>query len=354
MTRPPPPLEGDPDGRVGVFTHGLWGHRREVAAMTGMVPVRRFRSARGLAAVAVWGRRPTHAGARAAAEAEGVPVWTLEDAFLRSVAPGPGEAPLGYALDPVGVHYDAARPSALEELVLDRALDPERAARDAAPALHGLRVLGLSKYNLFDPAGSALAALPRDPARVVLLADQTAGDASVAGAGAGPEAFTAMIVAAAEAHPGATLVLKTHPETAAGRRPGHFTAARVAEAAARSEAAAEARAAGRIVTLTARVRPRDLFARVSRVYAVSSLLGLEALAAGLPVTCLGRAFYAGWGLTEDLCGPIPRRRPAPLEALVAAAYADHCRWFDPETRAPIGLAEAVARLADRVAERRAA
>lgn len=334
--------------RIGLFTSGLWAHRAEIAAMTGLTPVRRRWSARGLAAVAGWGRKPPALRARAAAARAGAPFWTLEDGFLRSVAPGPAEAPASYVLDRQGIYFDADAPSDLEALIRARAADPAGAEAAAAPALHALQALGLSKYNRFDADPAGFAPLHPDPARNVLLVDQTRGDASVAGAGAGPETFAAMLAHAARTHPEAVLLLKTHPETLTGRRAGHFDPAARAAAAAADPALAEAEAQGRVRPLTARLRPRDLFARVAQVHVVSSLLGFEALAAGLPVTCHGRAFYSGWGLTTDLGPPTGRRGPAPLAALVAAAFTDYCRWFDPETRAPTDLAGAAERISARL------
>lgn len=76
------------------------------------------------------------------------------------------------------------------------------------------------------------------------------------------------------------------------------------------------------------------------MFAVSSLLGFEALALGAPVSCFGRSFYSGWGLTDDHAAPTGRRGPAPLEALAAALYVDYARYFD-EARRPCGLAEAL-------------
>ncbi len=230
-------------------------------------------------------------------------------------------------------------------MVAARAADPARAARDAAPALEALAA-GLSKYNVFSPeARTALDALDPDSARNVLIADQTLGDASVTGGLAGVgrtarETFRAMLAAAAEENPDAQLVLKVHPETRMGRRAGHLDADLLAEAASASPAFAEAQASGRVRFLSESVRPCDLFARTGRAYVLTSLIGFEALAAGLPVAVFGRAFYAGWGLTDDRAPPAPGRRPVPLEALAAAAYADYCRWFHPETRAPIALPEA--------------
>jgi capsule polysaccharide export protein KpsC/LpsZ len=338
------------DARVGVFTGGLWRRRAVVAALTGMRPARRFWSARGLDAVCGWGHKPTAARARAAAARAGLPYVALEDGFLRSLRPGADEPAASYVVDPVGIYYDATRPSRLEALVAARAADPAAAAAAAAPAFDALRRLGLSKYNDFEPAEPALAGLGPDPGRVALVVDQTEGDAAVLGAGADGGTFRAMLAAAAAENPGAILAVKTHPETTLGRRAGHLGAREIAAAAAGSPALAAALAGNRVRMLTARIRPRDLFARVGRVYAVSSLLGLEALAAGRPVVCFGAAFYAGWGLTDDRAPPTGRRGPAPLAALVAAAYVDYSAYFCPYSQVRCSIETAAVGLARRIRE----
>lgn len=329
-----------------MFTSGLWRLRDDVEALTGMRPIRRRWSAEGLQAVCGWGRKPTAAAARAAAERVGIPYIALEDGFVRSRLPGPAERSISYVVDPVGVYYDASAPSALEAMVLARSADPAVADREAAEALEALRRHGLSKYNMFDDEADLAAVAPEG---ATLVIDQTFDDAAVIGAGAQAGTFMRMLIAAAEENPDAPVLIKTHPETVMGRRAGYLDAATIGAAARASPAFANALASGRVAPLTARLRPRTLFARVGRVYAVSSLLGFEALLAGRPVTCFGQAFYAGWGLTDDRAPPVPRRAPAPLACLAAAAYIDYARYFDPVTRrpcAPLAAFAALARLLD--------
>ena len=79
---------------------------------------------------------------------------------------------------------------------------------------------------------------------------------------------------------------------------------------------------------------------------MTSLLGFEALIRGLPVTCLGAPFYAGWGLTRDL-GPTPERRTArpDLTQLAHAALIAYPRYWDPVSRRPCPVEVALDRLA---------
>jgi capsular polysaccharide export protein len=65
---------------------------------------------------------------------------------------------------------------------------------------------------------------------------------------------------------------------------------------------------------------------------MTSLMGFEALVRGVPVTCLGTPFYAGWGLTRDLGGVPDWRGKASLERLVHAALVEYPRYWDPVSR----------------------
>jgi len=76
-------------------------------------------------------------------------------------------------------------------------------------------------------------------------------------------------------------------------------------------------------------------AAADAVWTMTSALGFEALLRGLPVTCTGQPFYAGWGLTTDLGPPLPRRSARPdLTALVHATLVAYPRYHDPLTRRP--------------------
>ena len=78
---------------------------------------------------------------------------------------------------------------------------------------------------------------------------------------------------------------------------------------------------------------------------MTSLLGFEALLRGLPVTCHGQPFYAGWGLTTDRV-PIPRRgRRLDLDHLIHGALIAYPRYVDPLTRRPCPPEVVIERLA---------
>jgi capsular polysaccharide export protein len=259
--------------------------------------------------VVVWGRSPYAHRGEAVAARTGAPLIRLEDAFLRSVRPGRlGDAPLGLLIDPCGVHFDSSRPSLIERILTQHPLDDSNLLMRARDGIERIAALDLSKYNMH----RADAPLPAPG--YVLVIDQTQGDASIRHAGASAARFREMLYVAQEENPTARIVIKTHPETALGLRPGHF---------------GPADATGRISLLTDAVSPWRLLQGAIAVYAVSSQLGFEAILAGHRPRLFGQPFYAGWGLSADEF-PIDRRQRRLTKAqLFAAAMILAPTWYDP-------------------------
>jgi capsular polysaccharide export protein len=259
--------------------------------------------------VLVWGRSPTAWRGEALAARHNLPLVRVEDAFLRSIHPGRAGAgaPLGLLIDPIGVHFDSGRPSALEG-VLQAGLQDSNILDEAQRTIARIRHLELSKYNNFDLD------LPAPDPGFVLVVDQTRGDASIAHAGASADSFRQMLACALADHPEARILLRTHPETALGLRPGHFS---------------PSDAGGRVTLLTTPVSPHRLLAAAAAVYTVSSQMGFEAILHGHRPRLFGQPFYAGWGLTDDLA-PLPRRtRRLTAEELFAGAMIRAPLWYDP-------------------------
>ena len=259
--------------------------------------------------VVVWGRSPYARRGEAVAARLGVPLVRVEDAFLRSVRPGrAGGAPLGLLIDPLGVHFDASAPSRLEQILATDGLDDSHLLTRARDGMARIRALELSKYNMHRPDA------PLPAAGYVLVVDQTRGDASIRHAGADAASFARMLGQARADHPRARIVIKTHPETALGLRPGHFGPADLDD---------------RTTLCTEPVSPWRLLEGAVAVYTVSSQLGFEAILAGHRPVVFGQPFYAGWGLSEDQ-QPIPRRaRALTRTQLFAGAMILAPTWFDP-------------------------
>ena len=293
--------------RLFVFNGGfLWGPRiRRILALAG------WQVTLGLPgpgdAVGVWGASPTAWRGRAIAKRRGASVVTVEDAFLRSVLPGRARGPIaargpvGLIIDDLGPHFDPTAPSRLTQLVASGA----DFQAPAAAALARLRAADLSKYNAHRPDA------PAPTPGYVLVVDQTRGDASLMGAGR--DTFLRMLTAARDENPGERIVIRAHPETAAGLRPGHLTR----DDLRRGE-----------VFCDGPISPWRLVDGAQAVYAVSSQLGYEAVLAGHRTRLFGAPFYAGWGLTQDE-PRAPLRGTATREALFAASHLLAPVWYDP-------------------------
>ncbi|MCG6901978.1 MAG: capsular polysaccharide biosynthesis protein [Rhodobacter sp.] len=274
--------------------------------------------------VGVWGKSPTAPRGEAVATRQDAPVLRVEDALLRSLRPGrDGQPPLGLLLDRTGVHFDSSGPSDLETLLATHPLDDTALLDRARAAADWLRAAHLSKYNAFDPDDG----VPDAP--YVLVIDQTLGDASIAHGGATAGMFQEMLVFAQEENPGAQIVIKAHPETIGGHRPGHFSAE-------------DER--GHIRLLRDPVSPWRLFEGATSVYTVSSGLGFEAIYAGHKPRVFGQPFYGGWGLTQDQ-NPVARRQRSLSRAqMFAAAMILYPTWYDPYRDRLCQLEDAIAAL----------
>ncbi len=314
---PPTPLLGERD-RVGVLSRGI-NRIPHLAALLG-APVTPFPTTpAGLTATVGWGYRHTAAAAHAFAATHGLRYLRLEDGFVRSVGLGvTGTPPLSIVLDDLGIYYDARTPSRLEALITNSvAADAAELAR-ARRAIDRIVAGGLSKYNDAPPTVADLG--PRTGRRV-LVVDQTFGDRSVEDGLATAATFGDMLAAARADHPGAEIIIKTHPDVLAGKRRGYLQHAR----------------GGNLRMWAQPGSPIELARQVDAVYVVTSQLGFEARLAGTPVVCFGAPFYAGWGLTDDRAD-VPRRGVTrSLEQVFAAAYLRYPRYVDPDDGTPCEL-----------------
>ena len=278
--------------------------------------------------IAGWGFKPTARYARELAEKTRLPYLALEDGFLRSVGLGEaGAPPISLVADDLGVYYDARQPSRLEMLLQEGGWEsPELLAR-AGAAMERIVALGLGKTNDAPPLQPG-ALGPRDRRRVLVL-DQTLGDAAIEGGLADQASFDRMLGAALADEPGADILVRRHPATAAGLKPGWLP----------DELPGGAR------FFDAPCSTASLLAEVDAVYTVTSLAGFEALIRGLPVRCFGMPFYAGWGATRDEIASQRRTtKRTPLE-IFAAALMVYARYIDPVTGRACGIEAAIDRLA---------
>ncbi|MEM0947378.1 MAG: capsular polysaccharide biosynthesis protein [Pseudomonadota bacterium] len=260
-------------------------------------------------AVGIWGGAPTAWRGAHVSRARAAPLIRLEDAPIRSLFPGrSGEPTLGLTIDTRGLHFDPAAPSDLELLLSSHPLNDPRLLARATDAMDFIARRHLSKYAATDPG------LTAPGTGHVVVIDQAQGDASLTATGADAALFRDLLERARHEHPNAPIIVKAHPETALGHRPGHLGPGDLS--------------AG-MTLLSEPISPTNLFSGARAVYAVSSGLGAEAIYHGHKPIVAGGPFYAGWGLSEDL-NAFPRRGRALTSAqLFAAAMILFPMWYDP-------------------------
>jgi capsular polysaccharide export protein len=234
-----------------------------------------------------------------------------EDGFLRSVGLGAElSRPLSWVFDQSGLHFDATRPSDLETRLQAQSFAAPNLAR-ARALRERLVAAGVTKYGV----GSSHWQRP-EAQRVLLVTGQVESDASLRLGAPGVRTNLDLLQAVRAENPHAHLVYKPHPDVAAGLRlagPSEHDAIRYCD------------------SVVADVGLQALLPHVDGVHVLTSLSGFEALLRGVPVTCHGLPFYAGWGLTDDRLALARRTRRLSLDELVAGALIDYPTYVSTAT-----------------------
>jgi capsular polysaccharide export protein len=261
------------------------------------------------AKVVIWGIKNEQA-VRNIAAAKQLPVWRMEDGFLRSVGLGSDlHRPVSLVLDRGGMYYDPASASELETMLATQVLSEEDRQRSAhfKQAYVGMRA---SKYNI----GGDPIHIPAHGRRVLLVPGQVEDDASILRGSPVVTSNLALLRQVRENNPGAYIVYKPHPDVVAGNRRGAI------ESSVLTSLVDQCLPDANII---------DCIIAADEVHTMTSLSGFEALLHGCVVHCYGGPFYAGWGLTVDHF-PLPhRQRRISLEELVFAAMLKYPRYALP-------------------------
>ena len=217
-------------------------------------------------------------------------------------------------VDPVGIYYDAARPSLLENILNDGSSLARNIFDEAEEAIEFIRKHQISKYNL----SSNNYTVNSGGKPNILLVDQTANDMSIVLGGASESSFRDMVKYAQAMLDDANVYVKYHPDVIAGKKKGYLS---------------ELPLDPRFKVIKDYVNPIALLESMDHVLVVTSQLGYEALLANKKVTTFGMPFYAGWGATEDRIACERRKAKRSVEEIFAAAYIVYTRYIRPRTGA---------------------
>lgn len=281
-------------------------------------------------AIVTWATRMPY-GLEQQAEAAKVPVWRVEDGFVRSVGLGSGlQVPASIFIDQRGIYYDPSEPSDLEHILATTVFDADLRKRARALTAH-LVQKGISKYGRSDQALEK--EWNANGRRVLLVPGQVSDDLSVLKGGGPVRGNMELLQAVRHHNPDAFIIYRPHPDVVAGHRNGQLADNDVL-------VYADHISMGGSIT--------NLIWQVQEIHTLTSLAGFEALLRQRKVVTYGCPFYAGWGLTTDK-GKIPTRRRGrllTLEELVAGALILYPRYVDPLTLIPCEVETVIERFED--------
>lgn len=279
------------------------------------------RHCRAATACVVWGVRGEQRW-QDKARIRQLPLWRMEDGFLRSSGLGSDLLPpLSLVLDKSGIYYDARRSSDLEVMMNHSELTLAQQLR--AEKLHKRLVESkLSKYNLGAdfalPAGS-------EGKRILLVPGQVEDDASIETGTLSINTNLSLLRTVRERNPDAFIIYKPHPDVLVGNRKGNIPEQDVARLADYQALDADV---------------IQCIQMADELHTMTSLSGFEALLHGKQVYCYGLPFYAGWGLTNDEHVCARRNRKLGLADVVFQALIAYPTYIHPLRLTAISAEEA--------------
>lgn len=260
-----------------------------------------------------WGRK-SFPDVEAFAAEHKIPIYRVEDGFIRSVALGSDlTQPYSQVIDKQGIYFDPTQPSDLEEILgsYDFANDPQLIER--AKRLKKQIILNkISKYNADSDRTVDFSSQWKT---VALVAGQVEDDASIK-YGANGMTNLELLQTVKKHYPDRYIIFKPHPDVLSGNRVGNIP---------------EEEALKYCDEVITDIGMGSMLAAVDEVHTMTSLTGFEALVYGKSVYTYGMPFYAGWGLTTDREQCSRRTRKLDVDALVAAVYLLYPRYISPQT-----------------------
>lgn len=291
--------------------------------------VKRFQSNNHVAAFVIWGCEPTEI-IKLAAQSSNIPIWKMEDGFLRSFELGSEfTLPQSLVLDKTGMYYDARSSSDLELLLNTWDFGRNEVLLKQSNQLLSLfRSLKLSKYNVTNALREQLYLNHMDGVQenVILIVGQLESDASLVYGGCKSWTNERLIELAISENPDANIIYRPHPdETKKNKKHIYEINKKFND----------------IAIVDNEVPISEHFVCVERVYTLTSLAGFEALLHGVQVTVVGMPFYAGWGLTDDRQTITRRGRSLTIEQLFCIAYLVYPKYIANLSDSVVGLLSAM-------------
>ena len=247
------------------------------------------------------------------AKENGMTIYRIEDAFIRSVALGSGFAkPYSLSIDSSGIYFDPRKSSDLEYLLECYEFTDELIQR-AKNVREEVISSKFSKYNHLEHKEIEIDRDRYD--KVILVTGQVEDDMSMQ-FGAFGMTYIDLLQKVRKEHPNAYIIYKPHPDVLSGNRKGHIPKKIIDSCA------------DEVVTM---VSIDSCIEVADEVHTLTSGAGFDALIRGKKVYTYGMPFYAGWGLTTDYRKCERRTRKLTLDELVASTLILFPRYISPKT-----------------------
>ncbi len=249
------------------------------------------------------------------AKSHQIPIWRMEDGFLRSVGLGSDfTAPASLVLDKQGIYFDPAQPSDLETILNNNNFTVDeihRAKTIRKMLLNG----GISKYNMGEKR--ALEHSARANQQIILVPGQVEDDASIRLGCQAINTNESLLQFVRKEFPDAYIIYKPHPDVLSGNRKGKK----------------KYRQPYHFDQLITDINISHCLDAVDEIHTMTSLVGFEGLLRGKKVFTYGLPFYAGWGLTQDRMKLARRRRTLNINELIAGCMVSYPRYVNNESKA---------------------
>lgn len=253
-----------------------------------------------------------------------IDVWRVEDGFLRSSELGAsGSTPYSLVFDKKGLYYNTDGSSELNEILNKQKF--ENLLRQGEELYNFFLNSKVSKYN---PSVTKKDTSIKTKRRVLVIG-QVDNDASLRFCNIDNWSMEDMVRLAKKENPQAEIVYRPHPEVYKGYQNSKFDKSNVEFFA------------------TIQNPELDIISSIEKsdhIYTICSLGGLEALIRGKKVTLLGRAFYGGWGLTDDRTSYINRDRSLTLLELFLGTYVIYPKYLCDSSNSYNGLLSSIYRV----------
>ena len=292
-------------GYVRSFLYSPWNQVRFIGSIRQLKKHLPDKDAR----LVVWGvKDPPEL--REFARENNIPIWRMEDGFLRSISLGSDfTAPASLVVDKQGIYFDPNQPSDLE-IFLQTHKFTEKELQRAQALREALINSRLSKYNI--GVDTPLIHQAKPGQRVILVPGQVEDDASIRLGCRDIRTNAQLLKAVREKCPDAYIIYKPHPDVLSGNRKG-------------SKIDYKNTHCDQLVIDKSLPQCLDV---ADEVHTMTSLVGFEGLMNGKSTTTYGLPFYTGWQLTADYYDVPRRNRNLSIEELVTGTFLYYPRYMN--------------------------